>query len=108
MYDGVYKFLYEIAMASREQTGALTKVFQPEPFTLATGQSITIPASGMGFITLIPDSKATVSYSKVDSATASAHDNQTKKSTNKEIELTVNWAYYHISVTGGPVRICLT
>jgi len=75
--------------------------------TLAAGEAVVVDLTGSLRMTVIPVSGATVTYSKVDSPRAAAHDTPTQDTDTAEFTVDVDWPYYRISTATQGCRIAV-
>lgn len=76
--------------------------------TLTDGQGRVFDIRGSRGINIIAGAGATVTYSKVDTADASAHDTATDATIAAGNEGFVEkWAFIRVSTAGGPCRCCV-
>lgn len=58
-------------------------------------------------LTIIPGTGSTVTYSKVDSEDATAHDTATQDTTGVELTIEADWPFYRVSTAGGTARVAV-
>lgn len=89
----------------------LSKVFGATARSIGDGQAVTVDARGMASLTVIAGTGATVTVSRVDSKTASAHTtgdgNSFTVAADARETIPVDWPYYRISTAGGACRYSL-
>lgn len=78
---------------------------------IADGAGITLDARGCPVITFITGNTCTLTYSRVDSPSATSHtasevtENGDTVTENTRLSLTVDWPYYRVSAAGGAARV---
>ena len=75
--------------------------------TLATGTGKCFSLYSGIRLTIIPTSGATVTYSKVDSDKATAHDTPTTLTTTEEVTIDADWPFYYISTAAEAARVAV-
>ena len=74
---------------------------------LADGDAIVLEVwRGIRFA-VVPGSGSTVTFSKVDSDKATAHDSDTQETTTTFLARTVDWPYVRVSTAGGAARVAV-
>lgn len=82
--------------------------YQQEVTSLTDGQAVTLDARGLSRLTIEAGALATVTLSRVDSATATAHTAQTETvNADSRSVIDVDWPFYRIDTAGGPARIAM-
>lgn len=80
--------------------------------SLTDGQAIVVQALGRSVLTVISESGATATVSRVDSLDAESHttgsQNQFEVAAENRTATNVDWPYYRISAASGTVRWSLT
>jgi hypothetical protein len=76
------------------------------PVMLAAAGARVFDIRGCRGLVLLPGAGATVTYSRVDTLGAEAHDADTDATTAVEVFLD-DWSFYRVSTAGGPCRCCV-
>jgi hypothetical protein len=76
------------------------------PVTLAAAAARVFDIRGCRGLVILPGAGATVTYSRVDTSDAEAHDTDTDATTTVEAFLD-DWSFYRVSTAGGACRCCV-
>jgi hypothetical protein len=91
-------------------TTAVSKIFGTAPRSLASGAAVVVDARGHSTLSIVAGAGATVTVSRVDSVSASAHTtgpNTFDVTAGTHSATDVDWPYYRISASGGSARYAL-
>lgn len=87
----------------------IRKIFGSSVIALAAGEARNIDTRGMGTLTVIAGTGATVTVSRVDDDEAEAHTtgshNQFTVAATTRVVTSVDWPFYRISSAGGACRV---
>lgn len=75
------------------------------PRTLSDGEGLVVHAYGGIRMSVVVGAGATVSYSRVDSASASSHDAATQVDIVADTDVDVAWPWYYVSTAAGSCRV---
>ncbi len=75
--------------------------------TLAAGGAAVFDLTNAIRMHVVPVSGATVTYSKVDSPSASSHDSDTTRVATSEFTVDADWPYYRVSTATQGCRVAV-
>jgi hypothetical protein len=77
------------------------------PISISSGGTVVLSVYNGIRLGIIPGSSTTATYSKVDSETATAHDNATSATATVHTAIDIEWPYYMVTSSGGTTRVAL-